>query len=131
MSQESRGSKSRTKISLPSIIAEQNEHRGGLIARSPDSLAAIEKAAAALQEQIEQQRTERKQERFFWFFAVSSLLNVIFFSLAPWLAASCFLLFSLVGLIGLAKWLEVPWVVTHLTKMLNLAHKANGDKGTE
>ena len=117
------------KTSLPSTTDGPTKKILANIARSPDNLAPIDNAAAALQEQIEHQRTERKQERFFWFFAVTALLNVLFFTLAPWAAAICFLLFSLVGLIGLAKWLEVPWVVTHLERWLEKAGNMKG--GTE
>jgi len=101
---------------LQSITRDKDSSFGTSIAKSPNEVAPIENAVAALQEQIEQQKTERKQERFFWFFTVTALLNVLFSSLAPWHAATVFLIFSLIGLIGLAKWLEVPWVVTHLER---------------
>lgn len=100
-----------------------------VLTKSPDELTSVEKAAAALQEQLELQRTERKQERFFWFFAVTALANVIVGSLAPWYAASIFVLFSLTGLVALASWLEVPWIVRHLERWLDRAHSKN--EGTE
>lgn len=69
---------------------------------------------AALEEQLEDIKTDRKKERYFWIFVVTALLNVIIASFAPTFAASIMLLFSLVMLIGIAKYLGVPWVVVHL-----------------
>ena len=62
---------------------------------------------------------ERKQERFFWIFVIVALINVLVGSLAPWYVETIFLIFSIIGLIGCANWLGVPWVVTHLERWLD------------
>lgn len=94
------------------------------LAQSPDELNPVEKAAAELGQQLETIKTERKQERYFWIFCVVALLNVIVISFAPVLASGTFLIFSLIALIGLASWLEVPWIVRHLERWLDRTHNA-------
>lgn len=101
------------------------------VLESKDKVEPVESAAAALEYQIEHLRTERKQERFFWLLAVTALLNVGVASIGV-ANEVVFLLFSLIFLIGAAKWLEVPWIVYHLEKWLyqRLGGKS-GDSGTE
>lgn len=111
-------------------MQEPNDVFGDIITASKDGLQPVEKAAAALQEQLERHRTERKQERFFWFFAMTALANVIVGSLAPWLPTVIFFLFSVTGLVALASWLEVPWIVRNLERMLDSAHNMKNG-GTE
>lgn len=64
-------------------------------------------------------QTERKQERFFWLFASAALLNALVTSLAPTTAAAGLLLFTLIGLIAAASWLEVPWIAGNLQTWLD------------
>jgi hypothetical protein len=96
-----------------------------------DGVASIEKAAAALELQLEVVKTERKQERFFWIFGVVGLMNVIIVNSTPWYGASCFLLFSLIFLIAAARYLEVPWIVQHLERWLDRASATSGKDDTE
>lgn len=74
--------------------------RAEVVFGSPNSVNPLEKVAAELEKQVEQHRVERKQERFFFVFAITALLNVHVIDKFAWLAALTFLLFSLVLVVG-------------------------------
>jgi membrane protein implicated in regulation of membrane protease activity len=61
-------------------------------------------------------KKERKHERFFWILVVTALANVLVTSFAPWPAATLLLVFSVLLLIAIAKWLEAPWIDAHLER---------------
>ena len=130
MSQESKGSKSLTATS-PANIAQGSPPDVPIVLQSRDSVQPIEKAAAALEEQLGQLRAERKVERFFWILTVSGILNAFLDSFIPWGAAATLLLFSLILLIGAARWLEVPWVVRHLERWFDRASMTRASNETE
>lgn len=96
-----------TATSLPSTaLGDAAENNAASIFRTQDGVAPVEKAAAALENAIEQLKTDRKQERFFWILGTVGLLNTLVDSFVPWNASLILLLFSLVFLIGSAKWLS-------------------------
>jgi Flp pilus assembly protein TadB len=75
--------------------------------------------AAVLESQLAEEKAERKKERFFLLSAISALIWVLI-SIAlnnSWLSTLLFVVL-LVWLIGLANWLEVPWVVRHYEECL-------------
>lgn len=98
---------------------------------SSDGVSATESAAAALEAYIEQQKTERKQERFFCLFTVCALINTLISALTTWHTWLVLMLFTLILLIGVATWLEVPWVVRHLERWLERLSRSKADDETE
>lgn len=86
------------------------------VLHSQDKVEALEIAAASLEGDLQKLRADRCIERYFWVFCVSALLNVLFYAFAPWVAATIFLIFTLVGLLGLGKWLEVPFIAPYLER---------------
>ena len=72
-----------------------------------------------LENSLQANNSERRTERFFWIFLSTSFLNVIIGSLAPGPVWSIFLILSIILLIGCARWMEIPWIVTHLERLFN------------
>lgn len=89
----------------------------------------MENAADALAQQIEQLRTERKQERFFFIFAITALIDVIIANSMSAASLAIFVPLSLIFLACIASWLEVPWAVVHFERWLSSLGKKNN--GTE
>lgn len=87
--------------------------------------------AAVLESQIQEERAQRRCERFFWALAVLGLVSVMMSALAPWHASLLCLLFSLLIAIGLAKWLEVPFIVAHLERWFDRASITKNKNETE
>ncbi len=69
-------------------------------------------------------RSEFKKERFVYIFIIISLIDggiaEKYGNSATWLSVIA----SLVLLLGLANWLEFPWIMVHLERWLNLVYRA-------
>jgi hypothetical protein len=75
--------------------------------------------SAALEPRLQQEKSERRIERFFWILAVTILGDCILMKFMDSVFSSLFIiLLSLVLLIGMAQWLQVPWIVRHLEALL-------------
>jgi hypothetical protein len=75
-------------------------------------------SAAELESRLEEEKSQRKKERFFWIFAVVLLADCILFKFLDSAAPSIFLsLLSVVMLIGCANWLEVAIVHAYLDRV--------------
>jgi hypothetical protein len=84
------------------------------VLKPPTPPTKVDDKAAALEESIEGQRVEFKRERFVYFFVIAVLFDALMLSVAPSRSAWFVVVASLVLLIGLAKWLQFPWVVAEL-----------------
>ena len=69
-------------------------------------------------------KSEFRKERFVYCFVIAVLFNLFVSTVANGLTASLSVVSTLILLIGLAKWLEFPWVVTHLEVWLDRAGRA-------
>lgn len=80
--------------------------------------SATDNVAAQLESDLQQERDSRREERFYWIFALVVVANVPIFGSMPSIAAlvATFLL-ELVLLIGLADWLGVDRVKVLLEKI--------------
>ncbi|GAB0117474.1 hypothetical protein Acid7E03_15460 [Acidisoma sp. 7E03] len=77
-------------------------------------------SAAALESRLEEEKAQRKIERFFWLLGVTVLIDCILFKFEGTVLPNAFIiLISLVFLIGCARWLEVPWVYVFLVQCFN------------
>jgi len=86
---------------------------------SSDKVLPVHDTAAALAAQLDQFKTERKQERFMWMLSTAGLVDVLCFAFLPWYGAIFAMLFSLVLLLVAARTCEVPWIVTHLERIFD------------
>ena len=116
MSQDLEGFPFPTKISEPNINSGSPFNPPSVILNSPDQVDALEKAKAVLEDELQTIRAERRTERFFWSFCLIAVLNVYVASHSPVLATVTCILFSLILSLGLAKWLEVPWLSRYLER---------------
>jgi hypothetical protein len=90
----------------------------------------IDEQTAALEQQLQHQIDARREERFFWIFALILVSNVIFFKfLDSWLPTLAIVLLELPLLIGLARWLGVDWVVVWLEGIFQkyIKHPSSGE----
>ena len=92
-----------------------------VILQSPEPVTPVHDTAAALESQLEQFKTERKQERFMWMLALIGLFNTEMFSVLPWGGSLFTVLFSLIFLLVAAGTCEVPWIVKHLERLFDRA----------
>ena len=65
-----------------------------------------------------------RKERFVYIFIIISMFDGLMLSTGNEGLFLYFLFMSLIILIGLANWLEFPWVVVNLEKFLNRAGKS-------
>lgn len=91
----------------------------------------VEAAAASLQAQLEQMRAERKQERYIWIMAVNALGFCLATVAVPGPAAAVLLVFIILELLVLARFLEVPWIVTHLERWFDRVSATKRSSETE
>ena len=89
----------------------------------PDKPDATSSAASLLESQIANEEAERRKERFFWIFAITTMINAGVVLVNDSLAVILIFLMSIVFLMGMANWLEVPLVVRNLERLLNAAEK--------
>lgn len=98
----------------------------------PNPPSRVDDKAAALEESVEHYRAEFRRERFVYIFIIAVLFDALMLSIAPIGAASFAIVASLILLIGLAKWLEFPWVVTELEgwhrRLVSLWHSKTNTK---
>lgn len=86
----------------------------------PRKADAASRSAAVLESQLQEEKAERRIERFFWIFGLTVLSDVLIYKILD--SNFIFILFfslELAGLIALANWLEVPWIVRPLEALFN------------
>jgi hypothetical protein len=90
-------------------------------------------SAAVLESRLEEERAQRKIERFFWIMAITILFDCILFKLLASPFPEGFVaLLSLILIIGCAQWLEVPYVSHYLDRAFNhFLVKKGAARGTE
>jgi len=104
---------------MPNTTSESQLEKVQAVLRTKDTADPLEKAAAALESQVQELKAERKIERFVWSLGVIGLVNIIFSEHLPLPAAMLSITFSLLITILLAKWLEVPFILPHLERWYN------------
>src|SRR5262245_50456055 len=128
MSQELVVSGSPTEILNKSTATGSNGTDDSVILEAQEVVIPIYDTAAALEAQLEQLKTERKQERFVWLLAVTGLIDALLFQALPWYGAIFAVLFSVILLLVAARICEVPWIVTHLERIFD---RASGSRQSE
>jgi hypothetical protein len=119
MSQELEESQYQTLISAPSTKIESENLVTPVILRPPDSVTKVDDKAAALEASIESMRAEFRKERFVYCFVMAVIFNLFVSAVGSTTTIGISIVASLILLIGLAKWLEFPWIVTHLELWLD------------
>lgn len=132
MSQELEGSKSPTVISPestpPVSRTETSQSTSVIFSKRDRGPASI--SSAALEAQLQNEKTERRIERFFWIFALSIFLEVFLYKfLDSNFAFGLITCLVLAGLTSLANWLEVPWIVRFLEILFH--RLSGGIKGSK
>jgi hypothetical protein len=87
-----------------------------------------------LESQLSHEKAQRKTERFFWIFVVVFLVEAYLASNVGWWQFTLVTALAIVFLIGIANWMEVPWIVRHLEACLAIASnrfKSDASKETE
>jgi hypothetical protein len=69
---------------------------------------------AALQREIRM----RREERFFWIFAVVILVDFLALRSLSWIVGILIILMELILLVGLAKWLEIEWIAAPFDRLI-------------
>jgi hypothetical protein len=77
---------------------------------APQRPSRVDDKAAALEESVEHLKAEFRKERFVYIFIIGALFDTLMLAVAPGMASSFVLIATIILLIGLAKWLEFPWV---------------------
>ena len=82
----------------------------------------LDDTAAALEAKLAKEQDERKEERFFWVFALVVIFDILVLPPLEVFAIPIFLL-EIVFLIALAKWLGVDWAVVLLERLFNFGRR--------
>jgi hypothetical protein len=136
MNQESKEFASQTATSSKSTKRENKN--SSLSKLKPKDLSATSSAgklansAASLESKLEEEKSQRKIERFFWILALSivSLCLLIKF-LDNTLGTLFLMLLCIILLIGCAQWLEVPWIVKHLETVFKIISRRLDRQGSK
>lgn len=99
---------------IVSEYSETIEVSGLEVLPAPQRPSRVDDKAAALEESVEHLKAEFRKERFVYIFIIAALFDTLMLAVAPAMASSFVLVATIILLIGLAKWLEFPWVVTEL-----------------
>ncbi|MDA8232281.1 MAG: hypothetical protein M0006_13160 [Magnetospirillum sp.] len=80
----------------------------------------LDDTAAILERQLQAEKESRKEERFFWIFAIALVMDVVLFNgIEKWQAILAIFLLEIVFLIGLAGWLGVDHVAVWLARLFH------------
>lgn len=79
-------------------------------------ISRVDDKAAAVENELLERTAQFRKERFVYIFVIITLLDSLFISFAPQNVSIFLCLASLILLIGLANWLEFPWIITHLER---------------
>lgn len=91
---------------LPAVLSKRDD-------------GASSTAKAQVETELAEEKAERKRERFFYLTGIIVLVDCILFKFLDANLPNLFIvLVSLAIMIGLANWLEVPWVVRPLEAIL-------------
>jgi hypothetical protein len=118
MSQESEEPKSRIRISSRNLKSG-SEASKPRIDRLVEPVETTKSAYSVVQLEslLEEEKAQRRIERFFWIFGLTILFDCILFKFLDASFPESFIIaLSIILLIGLAKWLEVPFVAIYLDR---------------
>jgi hypothetical protein len=103
---------------LTSIIQDSSNDFTRLERTSPSTKK--DEAASELEQKLQSEKDSRKEERFFWIFDLTILLDIIAFKFLDNIAlAVIILLLELIFLIGLAGWMGVDRVTLLLIRFFH------------
>jgi hypothetical protein len=103
------------KSSQIELLAEQRD-------RGPTAITA-----AILESQLEQEKAQRKIERFFWILPLTVLGSGMLVKLVnSFLFTAFIIVIAIVSLIGFARWLEVPWILIYLERAFARFSQSSG-----
>lgn len=94
--------------------------------QTKDRLEQVETALADATDQLADIKAERKQERFFWVFAIVIISVSISFSMISW-GGIVIALLALIMLLCLSHWLEVPFAKAPLERCLSYLMRDKDD----
>lgn len=92
--------------------------------RPPTPTTEVDDKAAALESVIESLKSELRKERFVFIFVIITLFDGLILQTGSIALFWYFAVSSLILLIGLARWLEFPWVIVNLEGWLNRLGRA-------
>ena len=84
----------------------------------------IDDTAAVLEKEVQSLKVGFKRERFLYYFIIQGLVLGLVGSYVPGFVFTVLIVFSLLSSIGLAKYLDFPWIVLHLEKWEHLCYEA-------
>ena len=61
---------------------------------------------------------KRREERFFWIFAVVILVDFIALRSMSWIIGVLIILMEFILLVGLAKWLGIEWIAAPFDRLI-------------
>lgn len=109
-----------TEIASPEIDSRDNH----VVLRPPTPTTEVDDKAAALESVIESLKSELRKERFVFIFVIITLFDGLILQTGSIALFWYFAVSSLILLIGLARWLEFPWVIVNLEGWLNRLGRA-------
>jgi len=78
----------------------------------------VDESAAALEAAVQREIRKRREERFFWIFAVVILVDFIALRSLSWIVGILIILMELILLVGLAKWLGIEWIAAPFDRLI-------------
>jgi len=86
----------------------------------PVDADATSKGVVVLESKLEEEKSQRKYERFLWILVITILTDCILIKFLDGGFGSFFVCsLSIVLLIAFAKWCEVPWAITYLDQIFH------------
>jgi hypothetical protein len=134
MNQISEGSQSPTTTSNTKSATESGTQISGseLTADAGRGVSKIDDKAAVLENQLLECKANFNKERFVYIFTIVTLVDVCIGWSAPSSVFATLIVASIIILIGLANWLEFPWVVENLGRWLTMIERRfSGQKQDE
>lgn len=125
MSQTSEGYKLPTTTSQENTATGNGTPHNGNVSRhngndAPSHPGRRDDKAAALENELLERTARFNKERFVYIFVIVGLIDAFLGSFVPRSVFAFLMVWSLILLIGLANWLDFPWIIEHLTRWEHL-----------
>ncbi|HMQ39727.1 MAG TPA: hypothetical protein PKC09_00515, partial [Paracoccus sp. (in: a-proteobacteria)] len=85
---------------------------------------SIDDKAAVLEKEVQSLKVGFKRERFLYYFIIQGLVLGLIGPYVPGYVFTAMIVIALLFSIGLAKYLDFPWIVLHLEKWEQLLYEA-------
>ncbi|OHV26947.1 hypothetical protein EOS93_06055 [Rhizobium sp. RMa-01] len=111
-------------MSIDDVSAPETEKDDLEAFRPAPPARRIDDKAASLEQDIQGLKANFNRERFAYYFVMVLLFNILIASIGNNPAIYICIIGSLLIMIGLAKWLDFPWVSAHLERWHDLFYQA-------